>query len=106
MRQMLVHPFDISAVRNAGKRLLQGLLDGDNGAWGVKCDIATRISRRGALTWWHLDDGGEFVLQVSFDQPMLTSPATSQPLECLYERCEIAHASARVQLREHIMTWG
>ena len=44
---------------------LQGLLDGHDGSLGVKCDIATRISRRGALTWWHLDDGGEFVLQVA-----------------------------------------
>ena len=29
------------------------------------CDGATRVSRRGALTWWHLDDGGEAVLQVT-----------------------------------------
>ena len=28
------------------------------------CDMATRVSARGALTWWHLDDGGEFVMQV------------------------------------------
>ena len=28
------------------------------------CDMATRVSARGALTWWHLDDGGEFVIQV------------------------------------------
>jgi len=28
------------------------------------CDMATRISAKGALTWWHLDDGGEFVIQV------------------------------------------
>ena len=27
------------------------------------CDMATRVSARGALTWWHLDDGGEFVMQ-------------------------------------------
>ncbi|QDZ22209.1 hypothetical protein HOP50_07g47490 [Chloropicon primus] len=31
---------------------------------GVVCDNATRLSQRGAVTWWHLDDGGEFVLQV------------------------------------------
>lgn len=30
---------------------------------GELCDMATRISRRGALTWWHLDDSGEFVFQ-------------------------------------------
>ena len=40
------------------------LLDGVDGSGGVRCDMATRVSRRGALTWWHLDDGGEFVLQV------------------------------------------
>ena len=34
------------------------------GARGVKCDMATRVSQRGAVTWWHLDDGGEAVLQV------------------------------------------
>ena len=27
-------------------------------------DDATRVSCAGAITWWHLDDGGEFVLQV------------------------------------------
>ena len=31
---------------------------------GVVVDNATRVSQRGAVTWWHLDDGGEFVLQV------------------------------------------
>jgi hypothetical protein len=29
-----------------------------------RCDMATRVSAKGALTWWHLDDGGEFVIQV------------------------------------------
>jgi hypothetical protein len=29
----------------------------------VNVDMATRISRKGALTWWHLDDGGEFTFQ-------------------------------------------
>jgi hypothetical protein len=45
-----------------------GTGDGDEGGVGgagVACDCATRISRRGSLTWWHLDDGGEFTLQVS-----------------------------------------
>jgi hypothetical protein len=43
---------------------LKCLLDGEDGKSGVKCDMATRVSKRGALTWWHLDDSGEFVLQV------------------------------------------
>lgn len=30
---------------------------------GVACDNATRVSKRGAVTWWHLDDSGEFVMQ-------------------------------------------
>jgi len=29
----------------------------------VNVDMATRISRKGALTWWHLDDCGEFTFQ-------------------------------------------
>lgn len=31
---------------------------------GVIVDNATRLSKRGAVTWWHLDDCGEFVYQV------------------------------------------
>ena len=34
------------------------------GGVGVPLDTATRISAAGALTWWHLDDCGEFVFQV------------------------------------------
>eukprot|EP00744_Colponema_vietnamica_P015816 GILI01022174.1.p1 GENE.GILI01022174.1~~GILI01022174.1.p1 ORF type:complete len:531 (+),score=39.35 GILI01022174.1:32-1624(+) len=30
---------------------------------GAACDDATRVSQRGAVTWWHLDDSGEFVMQ-------------------------------------------
>ena len=26
--------------------------------------MATRVSRKDAVTWWHLDDGGEHVFQV------------------------------------------
>jgi hypothetical protein len=48
---------------------LQGLLDGHDGSLGIKCDTASRVSRAGALTWWHLDDGGEFVLQVGCPKP-------------------------------------
>lgn len=36
----------------------------EQGGPAVVCDNATRVSKRGALTWWHLDDGGEFVFQV------------------------------------------
>jgi hypothetical protein len=43
---------------------LKRLLDGEDGEMAVVCDMATRVSRRGAVTWWHIDDGGEFVLQV------------------------------------------
>mmetsp|Transcript_15963 Transcript_15963/g.38851 ORF Transcript_15963/g.38851 Transcript_15963/m.38851 type:complete len:505 (+) Transcript_15963:193-1707(+) len=43
---------------------LQDLFAGPDGNMSVHCDMATRISARGALTWWHLDDGGEFVFQV------------------------------------------
>eukprot|EP00760_Papus_ankaliazontas_P033477 PhM_4_TR634/c0_g1_i1/m.96518 len=38
---------------------------------GVVCDSATRLSREGALTWWHLDDGGEYVYQCAL--PLDTS---------------------------------
>ena len=34
------------------------------GGVGVPLDMATRLSAAGALTWWHLDDCGEFVFQV------------------------------------------
>ena len=34
------------------------------GGVGVPLDRATRLSAAGALTWWHLDDCGEFVFQV------------------------------------------
>ena len=29
------------------------------------CDNATRLSQRGATTWWHLDDSGECVMQAA-----------------------------------------
>ena len=32
---------------------------------GAECDNATRVSQRGAVTWWHLDDCGEFVMQTA-----------------------------------------
>lgn len=32
---------------------------------GVRVDRATRVSKRGALTWWHLDDSGEHTFQVA-----------------------------------------
>ena len=43
---------------------LPEVLRGPRGELGAPCDVATRVSRRGATTWWHLDDGGEFVFQV------------------------------------------
>ena len=45
-------------------QLLGDVSEGKGGP-AVVCDNATRISKRGALTWWHLDDGGEFVFQVA-----------------------------------------
>ena len=42
---------------------------------GVVVDNATRLSQRGAVTWWHLDDGGEFVLQVGL--PLHTNKQTN-----------------------------
>lgn len=50
---------------------LPELLDGPDGENSCVCDMATRVSRRGAVTWWHLDDGGEFVLQVRGDPNLL-----------------------------------
>ena len=32
---------------------------------GFSVDKATRISQRGAVTWWHLDDCGEFTYQAA-----------------------------------------
>ncbi|XRA99740.1 hypothetical protein NFJ02_07g134400 [Pycnococcus provasolii] len=31
----------------------------------TRVDMATRVSQAGAVTWWHLDDGGEVTLQVA-----------------------------------------
>ena len=35
---------------------------------GRLLDDATRVSARGAMTWWHLDDCGEFVCQVGLPE--------------------------------------
>ena len=57
---------------------------GGEGGWRARhtCDMATRLSAKGALTWWHLDDGGEIVFQVGLplkedrklDGPVLLGP--------------------------------
>lgn len=49
----------------------------EEGGPGVVCDNATRVSKRGALTWWHLDDGGEFVFQVAL--PLRGAPVLIGP---------------------------
>jgi len=49
--------------------LLHGGAGGAEGTLDVPCDVATRVSRAGAVTWWHLDDGGEHVLQVALPLP-------------------------------------
>lgn len=48
---------------------------------GVVVDNATRLSQRGAVTWWHLDDGGEFVLQVGLPVKPRASFSASQPVK-------------------------
>jgi len=49
---------------------LAGLRAGPEHTSGVVCDNATRFSRRGAITWWHLDDCGEFVSQIALPCPL------------------------------------
>jgi hypothetical protein len=56
----------------------------------VVVDNATRMSKRGALTWWHLDDSGEFVLQTGLPLaasrlvgPVLLGP-TGRPVTKLF----------------------
>ena len=53
------------------------------GGVGVPLDMATRLSAAGALTWWHLDDCGEFVFQVGLpldlDRPRHRHRAHLQP---------------------------
>ncbi|ORC88298.1 uncharacterized protein TM35_000171700 [Trypanosoma theileri] len=44
---------------------------------GAICDNATRVSQRGAITWWHLDDSGEFVEQTGL--PLLPSDRVVMP---------------------------
>jgi hypothetical protein len=44
------------------------------------CDNATRVSQRGATTWWHLDDDGEFVMQTGLSNPAAGAPGT-QPVK-------------------------
>lgn len=44
-------------------------------------DNATRVSQKGALTWWHLDDSGEFVFQVGLplQQERMSAPVLIGP---------------------------
>ncbi|KAH8603340.1 hypothetical protein ERJ75_001827700 [Trypanosoma vivax] len=56
---------------------------GENLVWpsfledGAVCDNATRLSQRGAVTWWHLDDSGELVQQAAL--PIRSSPSVVMP---------------------------
>mgnify|MGYP001594995155 CR=1 FL=1 len=43
----------------------------------VVCDNATRVSQLGAVTWWHLDDSGEFVMQTGLPESTASSSSTS-----------------------------
>ncbi|KNC77335.1 hypothetical protein SARC_10202 [Sphaeroforma arctica JP610] len=47
---------------------------GEKSDLGVRLDMATRVSQRNALTWWHLDDCGEFVFQVGLPLKQNTAP--------------------------------
>jgi len=42
----------------------------------VTVDMATRVSKCGALTWWHLDDGGEHTFQAAL--PSLETTAAGE----------------------------
>lgn len=45
-------------------------------SWVV--DLATRVSCRGSMTWWHLDDCGEFTIQAALPlKPQRQSSLTS-----------------------------
>ncbi|KEG12844.1 hypothetical protein DQ04_01381000 [Trypanosoma grayi] len=44
---------------------------------GAICDNATRLSQCGAVTWWHLDDSGEFVEQTGL--PLAPSANVAMP---------------------------
>jgi hypothetical protein len=45
-----------------------------NDVRSVVLDDATRVSAKGALTWWHLDDCGEFVFQVGLPEAREVEP--------------------------------
>ncbi|KAF8279444.1 hypothetical protein TcBrA4_0103480 [Trypanosoma cruzi] len=47
---------------------------------GATCDNATRLSQRGAVTWWHLDDSGEFVEQTALSLCLSEHTVTPPPL--------------------------
>jgi hypothetical protein len=51
----------------AMSRMLQWPSFFEKGPGSAVCDNATRISKRGAATWWHLDDSGEFVMQTALN---------------------------------------
>lgn len=60
---------------------------------GAVCDNATRVSQRGAVTWWHLDDSGEFVMQTALPlrhrpekHVNVTRPATEGPSAKLFDQ--------------------
>eukprot|EP00041_Stephanoeca_diplocostata_P016540 m.326124 g.326124 ORF g.326124 m.326124 type:complete len:591 (+) comp20397_c0_seq1:240-2012(+) len=46
-------------------------------------DRATRVSRGGAITWWHLDDCGEFTFQVGLPEPTPVPSTESDPTPVL-----------------------
>ena len=45
----------------------------------TRVDMATRVSQAGAVTWWHLDDGGEVTLQVALPVDV-AARANARPL--------------------------
>lgn len=67
--------FFAAGGEDSGPTAIGGTL-GTDAKPAVLCDRATRLSRKHAVTWWHLDDCGEFVFQAGL--PMAPSKATRQ----------------------------
>ena len=85
--------------------LLHGGAGGAEGTLDVPCDVATRVSRAGAVTWWHLDDGGEHVLQVARGGMALVCPPV---VRATHTTCRASRAAPTVAMaapRRPRLTW-
>ncbi|KAK3282859.1 hypothetical protein CYMTET_9420 [Cymbomonas tetramitiformis] len=67
---------EIPCTPNLLRWPLEEKLHGRDQQRSVVVDNATRVSKEGALTWWHLDDGGEFVFQVGLPLAMPGPPSS------------------------------